>query len=158
MFFFFISSLSAGYLFAKKRSKLNPDICALCLIKHQISPAVIGPRSDQIRYLSYLDFERTPCRSLGDSPETAIDRSPSRGALRGCHCREHVLELVHLNSRSAQNLKNEQRRRVFRCCHRWVSLNLDQSNGFVFLCMWLEVFRRCDAACAPVMSIQPWAG
>lgn len=96
-FFFFFLSLQVTYL-PKNSSKLNPDICALRLIKHQISPAVIRPWSDQIWYISYLHIERTPCRSLGDTPETAIDRSPSRGALRGCHHREHVLEVVQLRS------------------------------------------------------------
>lgn len=97
MLFFFLFFLS-GYLFAKNSSKLNPDICVLRLIKHQLSPAVIRPGSDQIRYISYLDIDRTPCCSLGDTPETAIDRSSSRGALRGRHHREHVLEVVHLRS------------------------------------------------------------
>lgn len=80
-FFYFYFSLQVTYLpgGGGNSHKLNPDVCAL--LPNQ-TPDLSCCHSDQIRRISYLDIEQTPCRSLGDAPETAIDRSPSRGALR----------------------------------------------------------------------------
>lgn len=130
-FFLFVFFYLCRLFFAPPPKKaLNGNIWALQIIKQQTS--------DHLLLLSFArgltrfgTFPIWISKELHAVPlVTSIDRSLSRGAPRGRHQREHVLEVVRL-LRTRLAFENEQWRRVLWCRHRWVSLFLGHITAYV---------------------------